>query len=274
MNTKRLIGRFATYAIALAVIIAFIVPMLTVLLNSFKTTAEAATFSLSLPTQWIWSNYATVLADPSVALGLFNSAIITTGVTAGTISVCALAGYVIARRATRITTGIYAFLLAGLIAPFSFVPAIRILQWLGLYNTHVGLILVDVATQIPFMVLIFVSFVRQIPREVDEAAVLDGAGPLRIFFSVVFPLMKPVTFTALVLLFTYAWNEFQNVLFLTSSSRIWTMPMTVYNFQGLHTYDYSLVSANLVITILPVLAVYLVAQRYILSGMVAGAVKG
>lgn len=266
--------RLVTYIVGLAVAIVFVVPMVLVLLNSFKTAEEAADFTLTLPATWHLDNYATVLADPAVALGLVNSVIITIGVTGGAIVVCSLAGYLIARRTTKITSGIYMYLLAGLIAPFSFVPAIRILQWMGLYNTHLGLILSDIATQIPFMVLIFVSFVRQIPREVDEAAILDGAGPVRTFFQVVFPLMRPVTSTALVLLFTYAWNEFQNVLFLTSSSKTWTMPMTVYNFQGLHTYDYALVSANLIITIIPVLVVYLIAQRHIMSGIVAGAVKG
>lgn len=266
--------RLVSYIVALAVAIVFVVPMVLVLLNSFKSSSEASGFTLTLPTEWRFDNYVTVLTDPSVALGLVNSVIITVGVTGGTIIVCALAGFLIARRTTRVTSSIYLFLLAGLIAPFSFIPAIRILQWMGLYNTHLGLILSDIATQIPFMVLIFVSFVRQVPREIDEAAILDGAGPIRMFFQVVFPLMRPVTFTALVLLFTYAWNEFQNVLFLTSSSKTWTMPMTVYNFQGLHTYDYALVSANLVITIIPVLVVYLFAQRHILSGITAGAVKG
>lgn len=266
--------RLTTYIVALAVAVIFTVPMVLVLLNSFKSSSEASDFTLTLPTEWRFDNYVTVLTDPSVALGLVNSVIITVGVTAGAIIVCALAGFLIARRSSRISSSIYLYLLAGLIAPFSFIPAIRILQWMGLYNTHLGLILSDIATQIPFMVLIFVSFVRQIPREIDEAAILDGAGPVRMFFQVVFPLMRPVTFTALVLLFTYAWNEFQNVLFLTSSSKTWTMPMTVYNFQGLHTYDYALVSANLVITIIPVLVVYLFAQKYILSGIVAGAVKG
>lgn len=273
MTTRRT-RRFATPVVALIIGTVFVLPMVLVLLNSFKSQAEAAAFTLTLPTEWRFDNYVTVLTDPGVALGLVNSAIITVGVTAGTITVCALAGFLIARRTTRVTSGLYMYLIAGLIAPFSFIPAIRILQWLGLYNTHAGLILSDIATQIPFMVLIFVSFVRQIPKEIDEAAILDGAGPLRTFFTVIFPLMKPVTSTALVLLFTYAWNEFQNVLFLTSSSKTWTMPMTVYNFQGLHTYDYGLVSANLVITIIPVLVVYLIAQRYILSGMAAGAVKG
>lgn len=270
----RIGSRLTTYIVAVAVAVVFTVPMVLVLLNSFKSSSEASGFTFTLPTKWRFDNYVTVLTDPSVALGLVNSVIITVGVTAGAIIVCALAGFLIARRNTRISSSIYLYLLAGLIAPFSFIPAIRILQWMGLYNTHLGLILSDIATQIPFMVLIFVSFVRQIPREIDEAAILDGTGPLRMFFQIVFPLMRPVTFTALVLLFTYAWNEFQNVLFLTSSSKTWTMPMTVYNFQGLHTYDYALVSANLVITIIPVLVVYLFAQKYILSGIVAGAVKG
>jgi raffinose/stachyose/melibiose transport system permease protein len=274
MNARKILGKGAVYVIALAVTAIFVVPMLLVLVNSLKTAEEASVFSLALPTNWQFGNYFTVLSDPSVARGMVNSAVITVGVTVGTVLVCSLAAFVIARRVNKITTGVYAYLIAGLIAPFSFIPAITVLQTFGLYNTRTGLILVDIATQIPFMVLIFVAFIRQLPRELDEAARIDGAGPLRLFFRVIFPLLKPVTFTAVVLLFTYAWNEFQNVLFLTSSSAVWTMPMTVYNFQGLHTYDYSLVSANLIVTILPVLVVYLFAQKFIMSGIVAGAVKG
>lgn len=266
--------RVLTYLAALAVAACYLIPAALVVLNSLKTAGEAATFELSLPTDWQFSNYLTVLSDPAVRRGFVNSVIISVGVTVLTILICAMAAFVIARRFDKLAARAYSFLLVGLIAPFAFLPAIRVLQLLGLYNSHLGLILVDVAAQIPFITLIQVGFVRKIPRELDESVVIDGAGPLTVFFKIILPLMRPVTTTSVVLVFTFAWNEFQNVLFLTSGSKVWTLPMTVYNYQGLHTYNYALVCANLVVTIIPALIVYLLAQRHILSGITAGAVKG
>ena len=167
----------------------------------------------------------------------------------------------------------YQYLLAGMIAPFSFIPAIKVLQVLGLYGTFTGLILVDVGIQIPFITLMYVGFIQRLPRSLDEAAIIDGAGPIRTFFQVILPLLRPVSVTSLVLLVTYAWNEFQNVLFLMPNQSKWTMPMTVFDFQGMHSYNYALVCANIVVSVIPVLIVYLFAQKHIVAGMVAGAVK-
>lgn len=183
-----------------------------------------------------------------------------------------MAAFIIARRTNRATRGSYSFLLVSIIAPFAFIPAIKVLQILGLSNSYAGLILVNIAIQIPFTTLIMVGFIRQLPRELDEAAIIDGCDRFRLFFQVIFPLLKPITFTALILLFTYAWNEFQNVLFLTSP-KLWTLPMTVFNFQGLHTYNYALVCANLVVTVLPMVILFLCLQRYITSEITAGSVK-
>ncbi|WP_144875095.1 carbohydrate ABC transporter permease [Microbacterium sp. 1.5R] len=261
-----------TYIAAAAVLLIYVTPMLLILLNSVKSSAEAATFTFALPETWMFSNYATVLSDPVISRALLNSVIIAVGVTAGSIAVCSLAAYVIARRTDWFSKGVYSYFLVGLIAPFAVIPAIRLLQMVGLSGTHLGLILVDIAGQIPFTTLLLVGFIRQIPREIDEAALIDGAGPFRLFFRIIFPLMRPVTLTAMVLIVTFAWNEFQNVLFLTNSD-VWTLPMTIFNFQSLHSFDYALVSANLVVTALPMVIVFLLAQRYIMSGIMAGAVK-
>jgi raffinose/stachyose/melibiose transport system permease protein len=268
----RPIPQLLTYAGAAIVLLAFIAPLIVILLNSFKTAEEAAQFSFALPEQWRIENYWTVLSDPNIARAFTNSVIIGVGVTLGTVVVCSLAAYIIARRFDRFARSVYSYLLIGLIAPFAVVPAIRTLQLLGLSNTHLGLILVDIATQIPFTTLLLVGFIRQIPRELDEAAIIDGAGRLTIFFRIIFPLMKPVTLTVVILVGTYAWNEFQNVLFLTGSD-VWTLPMAVFNFQSLHSFDYALVSANLVVTALPMVVLFLLTQRYIMSGIMSGAVK-
>ncbi|MFE1902285.1 carbohydrate ABC transporter permease [Streptomyces gardneri] len=269
----RILGRTATYALAALVALVFLAPLYLVLLTSLKSSNEAQTMSFALPRSWQIDNYLTVIKTGDALQALLNSVLISVAVTAGTILVCSLAAFVIARRPGRVTGGVYSYLLTGLIAPFAFIPAIRLLQEIGLGGSYTGLILTDIAVQIPFITLIYVGFIRQLPREIDEAALLDGAGSLRLFFTIIFPLLRPVSSTALILVFTYAWNEFQNVLFLIPDADRWTLPMSVFTFQTTHSYDYSLVCANLVLTMLPVVAVYLAAQKYIVSGMVAGAVK-
>lgn len=268
----RPIAAILTYVAALLVAVVYLGPLLLIVLNSVKSASEASTFTFSLPETWLFSNYATVLNDPGISRAVVNSVIIAAGVTIATILICSLAAYTIARRTDWFSRGVYGYLLVGLIAPFAVIPAIRVLQLVGLANTHLGLILVDTASQIPFTTLLLVGFVRQIPRDLDEAALIDGAGRFTIFFRIIFPLMRPVTLTVLVLVVTYAWNEFQNVLFLVGSE-VWTLPMTIYSFQSLHSFDYALVSANLVVTALPMIAVFFIAQRYIMSGIMAGAVK-
>ena len=273
MIIRRRALRTATYLVGAAILLIYLVPMALVLLNSLKSANEASTLDFSPPKNWLISNYVQVIFDPSTIQALVNGMIVTVGVTVVTILICSMAAFVIARRNTRMTRATYSYLLIGLIAPFSFIPAIKLLQFIGLYGTFPGLILIDSAIQIPFITLILVGFIRQIPRELDEAAILDGCGPVQLFFRIIFPLLRPITTTAAILLVTFAWNEFRNVLFLMPDSSTWTMPLTVYNYQGAHTFNYALVCANLVVTILPVLLVYLFSQKNIMSGAVAGAVK-
>lgn len=261
------------YLVAAVITALYVIPLSLVLLTSVKSEAESKVMDFALPQQWHWENYSTVLNTPGVARGLLNGLIVTIGVTTITVIVCAMAAFVIARKNDTFTVRAYQYLLAGMIAPFSFIPAIKVLQFLGLYGTFTGLILVDVGIQIPFITLMYVGFIQRLPRELDEAALVDGAGPLRTFFQVILPLLKPTTVTCMVLLVTFAWNEFQNVLFLMPNQNKWTMPMTVFNFQGLHSYNYALVCANIVVSVIPILIVYLFAQKHIVSGMVAGAVK-
>lgn len=265
--------RALIYLGAIGVLVLFIAPMALVLLTSFKSEQESRVLSFDLPERFLHSNYVEVLSNPKTLTGIMNGVIITSSVTFGTILICAMAAYVIARRDTAFTRGAYSFILAGMIAPFAVIPAIKMLQLLGLYGSYAGLILTDIAVQTPFICMIFVGFIRQIPREMDEAAILDGAGVLRTFFFVILPMLKPVAATAAILLVTFAWNEFQNVLYLLPNANRWTMPMSVFDYRNQHTSNYGLVSAHLIVTIAPVVILYLAAQKYIVSGIMAGAVK-
>lgn len=262
------------YLAALALVALFIGPFILVILNSFKSEAESTVLSFALPQTWLFSNYVTVFEDGSLARALVNSFIVASGVAVVTIVTSAMAAFIIARRANRASRFTYKYLIAGMIAPFAFIPAISLLQTIGLYDTHLGIILTDAAGQIPFTTLLFVGFIQASPIEMDEAAILDGCNPFQLFFRVIFPTLKSVTATNIVLLFTFGWNEFQNVLFLLPSQEKWTMPMTSLSFQSGHSYNYALVCANLVVSLIPVAIVYLIMQRRIVGGMLVGSTKG
>ena len=158
--------------------------------------------------------------------------------------------------------------------PTNFVTLMKVMQITHLINTQFGVILLYAASSIPFNVFLIYAFVETLPRELDEAAIIDGCSPTRLFFSVIYPLLTPVLVTAGVLNLLGIWNEFLLPLYYLNRSAYWPMTLAVYNFFGQFESDWSLVSADIVLTILPVILVYLLAQRFILSGMTAGSVKG
>ena len=150
----------------------------------------------------------------------------------------------------------------------------KVMQFTGLINSRTGIILLYTAIQTPFNVFLIHSFVGKIPNDIDEAAIVDGAGPLRLFMVVILPLLKPVLVTVMVLTFLNTWNEFVLPLYFLGNSSNWPMTLAVYNFFGMYAKDWNLVCADIVLTCLPVIVVYLLGQKYIVTGMTAGAVKG
>lgn len=174
----------------------------------------------------------------------------------------------------RFNRAIYFFIIAGIAMPTNFVTLTKVMQLTHLINTQMGIILLYAATHIPINVFLIYAFMETIPRELDEAAIIDGCGPLRLFTSVIYPLLTPVLVTAAVLNMIDFWNEFLLPLYYLNRTTNWPMTLAIYNFFGQYQSDWSLVSADIVLTILPVIIIYLFAQRFIFSGMTAGAVKG
>ena len=144
---------------------------------------------------------------------------------------------------------------------------------LGLYGTYISVIFVLAAINLPFAVITFSSYVKGIPREIDEAAIMDGCNSFQLIFKVLLPIMKPITITNLIIAAIGIWNNFQVPLYLMSSSERTTIPMMIFNFYGLYSRDWNYVFAALVITVLPVVILYLCLQKHIVEGMTSGAVK-
>ncbi len=259
----------------LAIIFSLImfIPVYLVFVNSVKTRTEASSMGPELPAVIQWSNFATVIEKGKLVGAFANSMLYAFAATAIGITVSALAAYILSRNRTRFNRFIYFFLVMGIAMPTNFVTLTKVMQWTQLNNTQLGVILLYAASMIPFSVFLIYAFIETLPRELDEAAIMDGCGPLRLFFSIVYPLLTPVLVTSAVLNILGIWNEFLIPLYYLNRSTYWPMTLAVYNFFGQFQQDWSLVSADIVLTILPVIFIYLFAQRFILSGLVAGAVK-
>lgn len=251
-----------------------IVPFLIVVFNAFKTQPEAINMALSLPDEWHFENFATVWEDGDILHALKNSLILSVSSVAVTVMCSSMCAYVISRNRTRFNRLIYVFFAMGLMVPVSNVTIVKVLRVMGLYNTLPGTILVFIALIMPLSVFLYYGFISGIPRELDEAAIVDGTGAVRIFVQVIFPLLKPVTVTVIMINFLNVWNDFQIPLYTLPDPDKAVIVQKVYNFFGTYTASWNLVSVTIIYAILPILIVYLFGQKYIISGMTAGSVKG
>lgn len=274
MKLKHRLGTIGVNVLAWVISLILLTPLVLILFNSFKTSLAASDMNLALPTSLEWSNFATVIEKGKLGQTFINSLIYSVGSVLLTTVLSAMASYVLSRNRSRKHNFLYFFLVLGITMPINFVALMKVMQLLHLVNTRYGIVLLYTAIQIPFNVFLLYSFVGKIPRDLDEAAIIDGCSPMRLFFSVILPLMKPVLVTVMVLTFLNTWNEFVLPLYFLGETTKWPMTLAVYNFFGMYFQDWNLVCADIVLTSLPVILVYLLGQKYIVSGMTAGAVKG
>lgn len=260
------------FVILLALLI--LIPLLIMVFGSLKTRAEASLFTLALPTTWQWQNYIEIFEKSNIARAFVNSMIITISSTGICLPATAMCAFVLARRMQRFTNTIYFLFILGIIVPVSIIPTIVLMQTLRMYGTFPSVILLYIAINSPWSVFIFTGFMKNIPRDIEEAAIIDGCGAYSLFFRVVFPLLQPAFVTNAIIISMGVWNDFMLPLYFFNTARKWTMPLMVYNFFGQYYRDWNLVFADLVVTALPILILYLLGQKFIITGMTAGAVNG
>lgn len=249
-------------------------PIHLVVVNSLKDRTDARSMSIERPTTLHWNNYSTVIKEANLERSFLNSMLYASSSTALSTILAAMAAYVMSRNKTPLNRFLYFFIIMGIAMPINFFTLTKVMQITHLINTQLGIIILYTATQLPFNTFLIYGFVESLPRELDEAAIVDGAGPLRLFFKVIFPLLTPVLVTAALLSFLDIWNNFIFPLYYLNDSSRWPMPLAVYHFFGQFESHWNLVSADIVLTVLPVIVVYLLGQRFIVSGMTAGSVKG
>jgi len=209
-----------------------------------------------------------------MVLALWNSMLLTVGSVTLIVLLSALVAFVMQRRKDRVASVVSSIMLAGLIIPPAVVPTIFLLQWVGLYKTLLGLIMVEVAFTMPFATLIFRTFMASIPSEIDEAAIMDGASPLRVFFSVILPLLRPAIITVIVVSAVGIYNDFTGPLYFLPGAQNVTAQLTLFSFMSQFSSQWNLLFADVVIITIPPLIMFMFFQRQIVSGMTAGAIKG
>ena len=277
MKRERIRGWVIGIIAVLASVVVFLIPFAFIFVTAAKSVQEASNLDFSWPTTWeLWDNVKNVLSVRNfvVLRAFINSTTLTVFSVGIMVVLSAMIGYVLQRRSSRWNGLINFLILAGLIIPPAVVPTIWVLQELGLFKQMFGMILVNVAFGIPFCVLLFRAFVSSIPRELDEAAVVDGAGPLRLFFSVIMPLLKPVVITVIVVQAVAVFNDFTGPLYFLPGNENVTVQLTLYNFQGQMLSQWNLLFTNILLITIPPLIMYIFFNRQIVAGMTSGAVKG
>lgn len=251
-----------------------LVPMLVVIVNAFKTQKESAIMSLKLPEKLMFENFATVIEKGKLWTSFLNSSIYSISSVLLILLVVSAASFALSRNRSKLNRFIFYFILLGIAMPINNVALMKVMKSTMLINTRLGIVLLYAAINIPLSLFLMYGFVNVIPKEVDEAAILDGCTPIKLFLNIILPLMSPILVTVLILNFMSIWNDFTLPLYFMNNSEKWPMTLAVYNFFGQFEKSWNLVSADIVLTMIPVLFVFILGQKYIVGGVSAGAVKG
>ena len=252
------------------------VPLLWLVLSSFKTNLELTTRPFALPEVWQFQNYVTAFRIAGL-FGLFrNSIIISFASTATTVLVTSMAAFVFARERFPFSNVLLSLILAGVLIPIIglMAPYFRLINALGLYDTRLALILTYTGINLPISTYLMHGYMRSIPGELEEAAVIDGATFLQRFTKVVFPLSKSGLVTAGTFVFLFGWNEFIYALLLTSRQQVRTVQFGIRHFVHQFFTDYTAMFAAIVVTIVPSIIVYILFHERIVKGLTSGALKG
>ncbi|WP_308164452.1 carbohydrate ABC transporter permease [Agromyces sp. ISL-38] len=268
-------GILQPIATVLAVVLLLGVPFWLVISTAGKNQAEALNPNLTPPSEWqLFENFAQVFGDGRMVLGFFGSLLVMVPAVLGVLILGSMAAWILGRRSSRLLAVIYALAISGIVLPPAVVTIVLLLRQLGLAGTPVGMIGVYMGMYLSTVIFFVTGFVRTIPQELEEAARVDGAGPVKVFVRIILPLLMPVLATATILICLYIWNDVFYALFVVGG-RLDTLPLNLYQVAsaGLYLQNWHLIFAYIILMSLPLLVVFVFAQRKIISGITSGAVK-
>lgn len=264
------------YAVLLLIAFVVLAPVVTAILGGFKTTGELFQTPFGLPSVFRWENYTDILTNPAFWRQLANSSIIVAGTTSLTVLFSSLLAFIFARLDFPGRDLLFNFFTLGLLFPITiaFLPVYIQVRQLGLLDSYFGVILPLVAFGIPGSTLILRGFFRAIPIELEDAAYIDGCGILGFFWYVLLPLARPAIGAVLVLQTIVAWNEYFLPLLVLNDEQKWPLTLGIMQFQGQYATDWGRVMAFVSLLIVPAALFYLLTQRYIVTGLTGGEIKG
>ncbi|MCA0942517.1 carbohydrate ABC transporter permease [Salipiger pacificus] len=251
-------------------------PMVATVLGGFKTNAEIRTNAFALPASWNWEFYGSIVADPAFWRYLGNSMLISSVAVVLTLIVGAAAAYVFAQIKFFGSRMLFSYLLLGLMFPFAtaILPLFIKVRDVGLLDTWWAVILPQTAFSLSLAILLFRTFFEQLPKELFEAAYIDGCGYVRFFWRFTLPLSAPILATVGVFVFVQSWNNFLLPLVVLNSREVFTWPLGMMQFRGEYVTEWNRTLAFVTLTLVPAIVFFLAAQKYIVAGLTGGAVKG
>lgn len=257
-------------------VVIFIIPFYFMFVTALKDKKSANLLEISWPNEIHLENFAEVFKSNNYMLvtAFKNSTILTVCSVIVLIITASMAGYVIQRRHDRTVNILQAVLMMGLMIPAAILPTIKLLQVLHIYKTMFSMVMIETALQLPFTIMLYRGFMGTVPRELEEAAEIDGCGRFQTFFKIIMPLLKPITATVIILDAVTVFNDFTNPLYFLPGNENATVQLTLYNYKGQFASSYNLMFADILIITIPMLILFLLFNKKIVAGMVAGSVKG
>ncbi|QNK55925.1 carbohydrate ABC transporter permease [Paenibacillus sp. PAMC21692] len=270
--------RYLRIIITLFVACLFFMPFYIAIVNMFKPLNEIKSNPMSLPFPFVWDNFISVLTKPGSTLlsSLWNSTVITSISVLLIVISSSMVSYYIARENTRFSNGLMIFLLFGLMIPpqIVLIPIVKVLQFFGIMHSMTGVIVFFIAYYVPFATFLYSGFTKTVPRELDEAAAIDGAGQIRIFWTIIFPLLAPVTASVLIFQSVFIWNDFLNPLIIMGPMRGTTITTGIYQAMGQFSTNWGEMFVLMFLASAPILVFYLFLQKHFIDGLTAGSIKG
>lgn len=268
-------GHPIVYVLSLVLVLICVTPVVYIIIGGFRTNSQITRDPAGMPNPWNFENYKTVFASNTFWSELVNSLIVSLGTMVGVVALALMVSFVIARYRFRLNKSLYSLFAAGMMFPITvaITPLYLLLRNLHLINSHLGIVLPQIAFGLPQAIIIMVPFLKSIPLELEEAAELDGCSRLGFFFRMVLPLSGPGVATVAILTFVSSWNAYMLPLFLLNDSSKYTLPLGVQMFSSQHSVDTAQVLAFTSLSMIPALICFTIFQKKIVGGL-AGAVKG
>lgn len=262
--------------ILIAGTILFLFPLYIAILNAFKTDGEMARSILALPGSLNFDNFVVAVKRLNFIKTTFNTFVITSLSVIGILFCSSLAGYKLARTPGKLANFFYTLFIASMLIPFHsiMIALTKTAMIFGVKGSILGTVAIYIGLGVNMAIFLYTGFVKTIPMELEEAAIIDGCGPFQTFFYVIFPLLKPISATIAILDALWIWNDFLLPLLMITDAKNYTLILAANSFFGKYTADWTNLLAGLLMTSFPLIVFYLFFQKHIVKGITAGAVKG